>query len=788
MRVLDRKVLRDLYRLRAQVLAIGAVIASGVAVLVMSLSTLDALLETTDAYYDRYRLAQVFATLERSPESVADRIAAIEGVRTVETRIVDYATLDLEGFAEPVIGKLVSVPARGQPLLNQLVLRHGRSVAAGPTDEIVVNEPFAEAHRLEPGDTVDAVLRGNRRTLRVVGVALSPEFIYSLGPGALMPDDERFGVLWMNRETLEAAFDLEGAFNHVALELERGTSPAPVIRRLDRILERYGGSGAIPRADQLSNWFVMNEIEQLETMSKILPAIFLVVSAFLTNMVLGRLISTERPQIGLLKAFGYTNLQVGAHYTKMVLGIAFVGIVLGAALGSWLGRLNTEMYAEVFRFPLLLYRPSASAFAIASFASIAAALAGAANAVLAAARLPPAAAMQPPAPPLFRHRHPNRARSLPWLDQSTRIVLRNIARWPHRAALTIGGIAASVALLVLALQWNDSIDYLAETYFFQAQRQHVMVGLAETQSTTVLRDFDHMPGVLSAEPMRIVGADFTVGTARHRGSVTGVADAARLQPIYDDARHEVVPPPREGLVLGTALAGKLGVSVGDRVDVRILEGRRPQVRLPVVDLVETWIGMPAWLHIAALDRLMKERPSTEYVNLFVDRAREGELYRELKNLPMVSAVMLRQAAIDSFYETIAEHLMVFVSMFSGLACVLGFGVAYNSTRIALSERGRELATLRVLGFSRAETAYILLGEVALLVALALPVGCLLGNGLARLMAEMFRTELYRVPLTIEPSTYATAVLIAIGSAAASAAVVGRRIAHLDLVEVLKTRE
>ncbi len=788
MRALDRKVLRDLWRLRSQVLAIGAVIASGVAVLVMSLSTLDALFATTDAYYDRYRLAEVFASLKRAPEHVADRIRAIDGVRTVETRVVGYATLDLEGFAEPVMGKLVSVPAGDEPLLNRLVIRSGRSVEFGATDEVVLNEPFADAHGLGPGDRLRAVLRGNRRTLRVVGVALSPEYIYSLAPGALMPDDERFGVLWMGRETLEAAYDLDGAFNQVSLELDRGVDPTPVIRRLDRVLERYGGLGAIPRADQLSNWFVMNEIEQLETMSEILPAIFLVVSAFLTNMVLGRLIATERPQIGLLKAFGYTNTQVGAHYTKMVLGIAVVGIVFGMLLGSWLGRMNTQMYAQVFRFPLLLYRPSADGFGIAALASVAAALAGAATSVLRAANLPPAAAMQPPAPPLFRHRRPRRTRTFAWLDQPTRIILRNIVRWPHRAGLTIVGLAASVGLLVLALQWSDSIAYLADTYFFQAQRQHVMVGLAETRSTTVLRDFEHLPGVLSAEPMRMVRADFTVGTARHRGSVTGVTGDAHLQPIYDDLRDAIVEPPEDGLVLASALADKLGVGPGDLVDLRVLEGRRPEVRLPVVALVETWIGMPAWMHAAALDRLMKERASTGYVNLLVDRTREAELYRELKELPMASAVMLRQAAIDSFYETIAEHLMVFVSMFSALACVLGFGVAYNSTRIALSERGRELATLRVLGFSRAETAYILLGEVAVLAAVALPVGCVLGTWLSGLMTALFRTELYRVPFVIEPSTYGTAALVAIGSTAASMVVVGRRIARLDLIEVLKTRE
>ena len=788
MRALDRKVLRDLAHMRGQVLAVALVIASGVAVLVMSLSTLDALHETTRAYYERYRFAHVFASLERAPERVADRIAAIDGVSTVETRIVRYATLDVAGFAEPVMGQFVSLPARGEPLLNRLALREGRVVAPGISDEVVLNEPFAQAHGLRPGDELAAILNGNRRVLHIVGIALSPEFIYSLGPGALMPDDRRFGVLWMNRDTLAAAFDLKESFNSVTLELARGVEPDPVIQQLDRVLERYGGVGAIARADQLSNWFVMNEIEQLATIARVLPTIFLLVSAFLTNMVLGRLIATERPHIGLLKAFGYSDGEVALHYAKLVLCIAAVGAALGFFLGSWFGRINTVQYAEVFRFPLLVYQPSASAFVIAASLSAVAALSGAATVVRRAAALPPAQAMLPPAPPVFRRGRLASSRAGLWLDQPTRIILRNIVRWPHRSALTVLGVAASVGLLVMSLQWRDCIDYLAQSYFFDAQRQHMMIGLARAQSSTVVRDMEHMRGVLAVEPMRIVRADFANGPRRHRGSLSGIAGQANLQPIFDDVRGRVIEPAREGLVLSTALANKLGVGVGDTVWIKVFEERRPEVQLPVVDLVETYIAMPAYIHLDTLNSLLKNRARAEYLNVLIDRNDEGVLYRELKDLPMVSAVMLRQAAIDSFYATIAEHLMVFISMFAMLACALGFGVAYNSTRVALSERGRELATLRVLGFSIGETSYILLGEVALLIVVALPLGCLLGRWLTVLMASMFDTELFRLPLIIEPSTYGYAVLIAIFAAVFSVVLVGARVRRLDLIEVLKTRE
>ena len=788
MRAIDRKVLRDLWHLRGQVLAIGMVVAAGIAALIMSLSTLEALDETTAAYYERYRFGDVFASVKRAPASVEQRIASIPGVRTVQTRVSQYATLDTEGFAEPVMGRFVSLPEGRQPILNQLALRSGRLPEDGADDEVVLNEPFAEAHELANGDEIVAVINGHRRELRIVGTALSPEFVYALGPGALMPDDRRFGILWMGHQALAAAYDLKGAFNNVSLVLERNANTAQVIQQLDRVLERYGGVGAIARKDQLSNWFVMNEMDQLKTMSKILPTIFLIIAAFLTNMIMARLVATERGQIGLMKAFGYSNSEVGLHYARFVIGIVFVGSVIGIAAGTWLGRMNTQMYADLFRFPLLLYRPSTSAIAIAVSVSLASALLGSAGAVRQATRLPPAQAMQPPAPAAFRRMRLWDTRAARWLDQGSRIIVRNILRSPMRSALTTLGVAASVGLLVLAMQWNDALNYLGQSYFFHAQHQDATIGLAEPQSETILHDFEHLPGVLAVEPMRIVSADLSVGPISHRGSLTGLKEDAWLQPIFDDASARIVPVPPSGLVLGTVLADKLGVSIGDQVWIDVLEGRRPRVSMPVVGLVETYIAMPAFVHIDALNRLLKERPSAEYVNLLIDRRHEAAFYARLKELPMVSAVMLRQAAIDSFYGTIVEHIMVFITLFSSLACALGFGVAYNSARIALSERGRELATLRVLGFSRGEISYILLGEIGLLIAVALPLGCLLGRGLSELMATAFNTELFRVPMTIEPSTYGLSVMVALTATLLSALVVRHRLDHLDLIEVLKTRE
>jgi len=784
---LYRKLLRDLWRLRGQVLAIALVMASGIGVLVMALTTVESLEQTARAYYERYRFADVFARVERAPEHLAEQLREIPGVQAVETRVVRTAVLDIEGFEEPVLGQLVSVPEREEPRLNRLALRQGRYPHPGAPDEAILSEPFAQAHGLEPGDRLRAVVNGRWRVLTVVGIALSPEYVYAISPGALMPDDQRFGVLWLGRKALQAAFDLDGAFNDVSLALLRGTDPDFVVDRVDRILRRYGGVGAYARADQLSNWFLSNEIAQLRTLSSILPTIFLAVAAFLTHMVLGRLIAVERSEIGLLKAFGYSNRDIALHYARFVLGIGAVGVVLGWTVGYWLGRYDTRMYAEFYHFPFLLFRPGPMPFLVAALVSLGAALIGALGAVRAAAALPPAEAMRPPAPPMFRRSALGRLGLIRRLDQPTRILLRQAIRWPARSFITAAGISMSVAVLVTSMQWLDAINRMIDVYFLQAQAQDVSVGFGDPRSSEVARDLGRLPGVQTTEPMRAVPAKLRHGWHEQREAVQGLPAHQQLYRVYDAAGRALELPP-EGLVISTMLAKLLDVHEGDLVTVEVLEGRRPVVDVPVVGTFETYIGSPAYMEINALNRLMRERPTVSTVHLRVDENQRRALFGKLKTLPRVSAVTVKEAAVQTFRNTMAETIMIFVSFFIVFSCSLAFGVTYNAARVALSERGRELATLRVLGFTRAEISYILLGEIALLTFVAMPLGCLAGYALASLIVQAFETELYRVPLVVLASTYGWAMAIGLAATAVSALLVRRRVDRLDLIAVLKTRE
>jgi putative ABC transport system permease protein len=788
MSALNQKLKRDLWKLRGQVLAVALVIASGVATLVMSLSTIEALQETSDAYYQRYRFAEIFAFATRAPKRLAHQFAEIPGVQSVQTRISRYATIDIDGFAEPVIGQLVSIPENAQPQLNQLVLRQGTWISAGRDDQLILSEPFAEAHNLRPGAQLSIIMNGSKRRFQVVGIALSPEFIYSIGPGALMPDDKQFGVMWMSEEVLAAAYDLEESFNYLSMTLVRNAPTAPVLNSIDVLLEPYGGVSANTREDQISNWFLMNEIEQQKTMATILPSIFITVAVFLTNMVLSRLIATERTEIGLLKAFGYSNLQIGWHYSKMMLAICLIGILIGSILGAYLGRLNTQMYAELFRFPLLIYHPSPFAFVVGGGVSLAAALLGALTAVRNALRLPPAEAMIPPSPSVYRHSFVSSSRLTSWMDQPTRIAIRQIGRWPLRSFLTGCGIAMAAGLIIMTLQWDDSLGHLKQVYFFEAQKQNVMVGGVDPQPLRANYDFAKLPGVLKSEPMRVVNADFKIGAKSHRGAISGIQPGSELQSIYDDGKRIRLEVPDSGLMIASRLAQKLNLKVGDAVWVDILEGRRPSLSIQISGIFETYIGLPTYMQLDNLNRILNEPPSFKIASLLLDPNYQNDFYQRIKNTPKVGAVLLKQTALDSFNKQVIEHLMVFITMFTGLAVVLVFGVTYNSTRIALSERGRELATLRVLGFSRAEISYVLLGEVSFLILFGLPLGCAFGWLLVWSMAQSFDTEMFRIPLVIHASTYGYAISWVLFAAVVSAALVRRRVDKLDLIRVLKTRE
>ncbi len=817
---LDRKALRDLARLWAQVLAIALVLACGVMAIVLAVGAYRSLDETRQTYYDRYRFGHVFAQVVRAPRNLGSQIGAIDGVGAVALRIVKPAIVDIEGMDIPASGLAVSIPVDGEPPVNRLYLRSGRLPQPGRTEEVALDERFARAHGFKLGDRFFAVLNGRKLKLTITAIVLSPEFIYALAPGDMVPDDRRYAVFFMGEFALESLFDMDSAFNDVALRLMRGASGERVKASLDLLLETYGGSGSYGRAEQNSHAFLDSELTQLYAMARVMPPVFLFVSAFLVNMILSRLISLEREQIGLLKACGYSSAAVAWHYAKMVIVIAVIGLVIGSAAGSYFGQALTRLYARFFSFPFLVFRESADLYLIAGAVSVAAALAGAAKAIWSAAELPPAVAMQPPAPARYRSLiHHSRSRMRLVSERST-MAIRNILHRPVRSFLTTLGVAMAVALLVTSQFAGDSLAYMIDTVFFRSERADARISFSKDMNPGVISDVRRLPGVISAEIFRTVPVILRNGHREKRIAITGRRENSQLSRVLD-LEATAVPMPKQGIVLTDRLTEYLRLSTGSLVEVELIEHRHRIVKVPLVAIVESYVGLGAHMDIDALDRLagngprasgawidvdakrlgalqaaLKNRPAAigerwppaEGASATVDAFMPGFLYTAFKQTPALGAISMQSMSRQKFRETIEENILVQMTVYVAIAVILAFGVLYNSARIQLSERARELASLRVLGFTRGEVFSVLLTELLFILAVAQPLGWLLGYLFALAVLTGFQTDLFRVPLILLPHTYAFASLVVLAAAAASILIVRRRVDRLDMIRVLKTRE
>lgn len=785
MSALGKKLRRDVWRLKGQVATIALVLACGITTMIMLRSTWQSLIAARDAYYEQYRFADVFAHLERAPESVARRLEELPGVAVVDTRVVEDVMVPMADEKDPVTGRIVTLPEDGVPPLNQLYLRAGRLPIGD--DEAVILEQFATAHELEPGARLAVVINGRLRSVRVVGIALSPEYVLAMSGRDMMPDNQRFVVLWMLRDAVAPAFQMEGAFNDVVMRVEPGASVEGVLEAVDREIERYGGLHAVARDKQLSNYALSSELSMLRTIALVLPVIFLAVAAFLVNVVVSRLVFLERTQVAVLKALGFTNGQVARHYLAlvalMVAVAAAVGILVGIRASGWM----TDLYADFYRFPTRLHQVSIGLVAVTVGIGLGAAVLGALSAIRRIANLPPAQAMRPPAPPTYRRTLVERVGLDRVLGPAAMMVVREIRRKPFRFVMSVLGIAMGIAIFVMGRFSWDSFDYLMSEVYTRQHREDLTVSVVRAVPERALHELEALPGVLYAEGERVVPVRFRAGPRERDATVFGLPADPVLRQLLDAGTTPVTLPP-SGLVMTDKLAEILDLEVGELVEVDILEGDFATRTLPIVGLVDDSIGLQAYARADWLATVLREQPRVSLLHLRVDPAYSDSVRGQLKEMPEVLGVSSTEQIIRRYREQTGESMLVMSAILTICAAAIAIGIVYNNARIALAMRSRDLATLRVLGFSRLEISTILLGELGTQVLVGVPVGLWLGRLWARLLASTMDPELFRLPLYIAPRTYVLAAVIALVSGLVSALLVRRQLDHLDLVAVLKSSE
>jgi putative ABC transport system permease protein len=784
---LDRKLFRDLSQMKGQSFAIAIVIAAGVATFVNSRTIINSLELTRSTFYERHRFADIFAKVKRAPDAVADRLAEIPGVAQVETRIVELVTLDVPGLDEPAVGQLISLPVTRPPRLNQLYLRRGRQLTFGSDDEVLASEAFLKANNLDVGSTISAIINGHRKDLHVVGVAFSPEYVFQIKPGDMLPDPRHFGILWMEHEALSNAYDMDGAFNDVSISITRGTPIEDVIHRIDTLLERYGCLGAFARKDQLSNMLLESDIQGLRSAGMIAPTIFLCVAAFLLNVVLTRLTSLQREQIAALKAFGYSNLQIAWHYMKFVLLITLAGGLIGTIGGMFLAHDFTKLFLRVYQYPELVFQVKPDVVANAVLVAGGAAAAGAFGAIALAVRLPPAEAMRPEPPARYKPTILERLGFGRLVPNVARMVLRQLERHPVKTSFSLLAISMSVAIVVVGNFMRNSVDEVIHTQFYDVQRYDLSLATVEPVSVDAINELATLPGVKQVEPRRGVSVRLRHGNHHRRVGILGLPKDSSLFRLKTKTGHFVDLPP-DGLIISKKLAQVLDIKAGDRVRVEALQEKRPVADVLVVDLLDDISGLNAFMNIEAVNRLMRVGDQVSGAMLTVDPLYLPAIYHQLKQTPHVASVTIRQASVDSFKNTVAKNMLHMRMINLTFAIIIALGVVYNGARISLSERSRELATLRVIGFTRREISTILLGEIGTITILGVPFGLIIGYWFAWMLTLFLDQEVFRFPFVISKSTYGLAAATVLAASILSALLVRRKLDDLDLIAVLKSRE
>ncbi|HMA95141.1 MAG TPA: FtsX-like permease family protein [Polyangiaceae bacterium] len=787
MSVLWRKLLRDLWHMKGQCVAVAVLIALGVGTFVGAASTHRSLEYSRDTYYAKYGLAHVFAEVARAPNTLGASIAAIPGVESVQMRLATSSLVTLPGFDDPVTARVVALPDSGQPTLGRIHLRKGRLPENGSVREAVVSEALANAQHLEPGGKLSALIDGRRFELVISGIGLSPEHVYEVKPGDLFPDNARFGILWLQTSILEEALGMRGSFNEVALRLSRGADEAFVVAHLDRILKPYGGMGGYGRRHHVSARFIAEELRQLQGTAFFVPSIFLGVAVFLLNIIVGRVIATQREQIATLKALGYGNPTIALHYLQLTTVVVALGALLGWAIGYGFGRGMTQMYAGYYRFAEFHYYVSTREMVIAVGIALVAGVVATLGSVRRAVSLQPAEAMQPAAPAIFHRTLLERLGVDRLLTANGRMILRNLSRRPWRALASCVGIAFAVAILIAGMFSADAMDVIVDNQFRRSQRHDLQVVFNRALSKAAVIELGRLQGVLHVEPQRVIAANLRYGHRSYRNAITGLVPNGQLQRVLSTT-GALVEIPEHGIMLSETLANNLGASIGSTIQVELLEGERDTREATVTAIADEPFGTSAYASVETANALAGTGPQVTSALLKIDRREQAHIFQQLQAMPTVMSVSSRRAMLATFERMTGDVLLFFAGALTLFAGAMAVGVVYNAARISLSERERELATMRVVGMTRNEVFFVLFGELTVLVLCALPLGCGLGYVIAKATAEASSTDMYRIPVIVLPVTYLYAMAVVLVSTLLAALVVRRRISQLDLVSVLKTKE
>lgn len=790
MSTLRRKLIRDLKASRSTLASVIAIIAVGTGSFVGMGTTYRSLSESQSSYYRAYRFADFWVDVKKAPLSEVEAIRGWRGVDSVEGRVVFDVILDLPHQPRPLSGRLISVPPRDfDRTLNGLHIVRGGGFSDDRDEEVILSEAFAEANGLHVGDRVHAILNRKRQAFTVVGTAISPEYVYMVrGPGDLLPDAEHFGVMYIKQRYAREVLDFQDACNQVVGRAAPGVDVDALLDRIDRKLDPYGVIELVPRERNASHRFLSDEIAGQRVSSKIVPAIFLGIAALILNILMLRLAQRQRTTVGTLKAIGYGNRDLLAHFLGFAIVVGVLGGLGGALLGNGMAAMLTQVFVKFYQFPSLEYRFHLDLAAIGFGISIAFAIAGTVRGARSVLKLHPAEAMRPN-PPERGGRVAIEAAGFLWrrLSFRSQMAIRSVMRNRFRTATAVFSTAIAIAIVFMSLVLWDSFYYMVEYQFDLVSRSDVDLGMRDEGSVRAVYEARGLPGVQRAEPMLGIACDLRNGRFSRRLGVTGLSPDHQLT-IPRRSNGEAIPIPSRGLVLAKKLADLLHARVGDPLELTPVRGRRDTRIVHVASIVDTFLGLDAYADIDYLSEVVGEARAVNAVQLAVDPSQMPALYREIKDLPNAQGMGVRADAKHNIMTTLVENSVFSIGILIGFAGVIAFGSIVNNALIEIGDRVREVATLRVLGYDASAVSGIFFRQTAIIFLMGLTLSFPLGYAMVSGLSSAYDSELYRMPVVIRPVQVAYTVLASAAFVVFAQWVVERQVQRLDWQDALKAKE
>jgi len=779
---LHHKLWRDVRRQRAQFIAITITIFLGVTIFGATYDSFRNLQASYAATATDFRFANL-TTAGGDVATIATEAAATPGVESAEVRSVADIPFNVGGVK--LLGRIIGVPAGEQPTVNQLSVLEGIYLAPGSGD-VLVEKHMADHFDLSPGDLFDIRMSGRWQAVTVAGVVASPEYIWpARDRQELITSADNFGVIFA--ANAEVALATDGSPNEATIYFTGGGEDDALSNDLAAMARSHGAISTYTRAEQASNAGLTEDLKGFEEMAVFFPLMFLLAAAMAAYVMISRVVHSQRPQIGVLLANGFTRRQVRRHYLGYGLVPGLLGSIPGAVAGILLARLITEMYTGMLSIPVTLVQFYPATLIGAVLFGLVASLLAALAPALVASRVMPATAMRGETPSGGGRRStverlfpPIRRVPVGW-----RMAIRGVGRNPRRTVYTIVGVVLSLMLVLVSWGMIDTVQHLMDRQFVEIQQEDATVYFGEAAGAADVAALAEIDGVAAVEPALTLpvslGSD---GEHHYETALLVLADDTEMHRFLTTDGNWISLP-RSGLVLGQATQNLLDVAVGSKVAMTI--AGVGVVQEEIVAFVDEPLGTMAYMSRGRAESLTGDvLPATSALVTYEPGTDAAELRRTLTELPAVAAF----EDANALYAVVQKYMVLFYG-FVGIMLVFGaamaFALIFNAMSVNIAERTREVATLLAVGTDRRSISRYIAAENLLVAALGIPIGLVVGYFAAKSALASFSSDLMALDLYIRPTTFALAAAAILLVALISQWPGLRAIRRINIPKIIKER-